>query len=479
MDYGVTLDTTRAVSEGIKEIVKTLFEAIALVTLVVFLFLQGWRATLIPLLAVPVSLVGTFLVFPLLGFSINTLSLFGLVLAIGLVVDDAIVVVEAVERHIEEGLSPRDATLKAMEEVSGPVIAIALILVAVFIPTAFIPGITGGLYQQFAVTTAVSVVISAFNALTLSPALAALLLRPRKQTRGPVGAFFRGFNRGFTRITEGYVTGCAYLIRKAGFAMLLLVAFAALAGWFGSRLPTSFLPQEDQGYFYLNVQLPVASSLQRTDEVCKQIEAILKETPGVETFNMVVGFSMLSFSNTTFNAFSFIMLKPWGERDPQGLTAEVIMRRLNQRLAGLMEAQAFAFSPPAIPGVGTSGGITFMLEDRSGQDVEFLAQNTNKFLEVARPRPEFASLTTTLIPSVPQVFADVDHDKVLKQGVDLGTVYRTIQAFMGGVFVNYFNLFGRVWQVYVQAEGEYRTTPENVGQFRVRNAEGQACRCRP
>ncbi len=474
MDYGVTLDTTRAVSEGIREIVKTLFEAIALVTLVVFLFLQSWRATLIPLLAVPVSLVGTFLVFPLLGFSINTLSLFGLVLAIGLVVDDAIVVVEAVERHIEEGLSPRDATLKAMEEVSGPVIAIALILVAVFIPTAFIPGITGGLYQQFAVTTAVSVVISAFNALTLSPALAALLLRPRTHTRGPMGAFFRGFNRAFHRITDGYVNGCAYLIRKVGFALLLLVAFTALAGWFGSRLPTSFLPQEDQGYFYLNVQLPVASSLQRTDEVCKQIEAILKETPGVETFNMVVGFSMLSFSNTTFNAFSFIMLKPWGERDPEGLTAEVIMRRLNQRLAGLMEAQAFVFSPPAIPGVGTSGGITFMLEDRSGQDVEFLAQNTNKFLEAARTRPEFASLTTTLIPSVPQVFADVDHDKVLKQGVDLGTVYRTLQAFMGGTFVNYFNLFGRVWQVYVQAEGEYRTTPENIGQFRVRNAEGQA-----
>jgi len=474
MDYEVTLDTTRAVSEGIKEIVKTLFAAIALVTLVVFFFLQGWRATLIPLLAVPVSLVGTFIVFPFLGFSINTLSLFGLVLAIGLVVDDAIVVVEAVERHIEEGLSPRDATLKAMEEVSGPVIAIALILVAVFIPSAFIPGITGGLYQQFAVTTAVSVVISAFNALTLSPALAALLLRPRTPKRGPAGAFFRGFNRAFERITEGYVNCCSYLIRKMGFAMLLLVAFAALAGWFGSRLPTSFLPQEDQGYFYLNVQLPVAASLQRTDEVCKQIEAILKETPGVETFNMVVGFSMLSFSNTTFNAFSFIMLKPWGERDAQGLTAEVIMRRLNQRLAGLTEAQAFAFSPPAIPGVGTSGGITFMLEDRAGQGVDFLAQHTNKFLEVARTRPEFASLTTTFIPSVPQVFADVDHDKVMKQGVDLSGVYRTLQAFMGGAFVNYFNLFGRVWQVYVQAEGEYRTTPENVGQFRVRNAEGQA-----
>jgi len=390
------------------------------------------------------------------------------------VVDDAIVVVEAVERHIEEGLSPRDATLKAMEEVSGPVIAIALILVAVFIPSAFIPGITGGLYRQFAVTTAVSVVISALNALTLSPALSALLLRPRTRTRGPLGAFFRGFNRTFEKITNGYISACAFLIRKVGLAMLLLVAFAAAAGWLGSRLPTSFLPQEDQGYFYLNVQLPVASSLQRTDEVSKQIEAILKDTPGVETFNMVVGFSMLSFSNTTFNAFSFVMLKPWHERDPEGLTADVIMRRLNQRLAGLMEAQAFAFSPPAIPGIGTSGGITFMLEDRSGQSVEFLAQNTSKFLEVARTRPEFASLMTTFIPSVPQIFADVDHDKVMKQGVDLGGVYRTLQAFMGGAFVNYFNLFGRTWQVYVQAEGEYRTTPENVGQFRVRNAEGQA-----
>ncbi len=473
VEYGVSLDTTRAVTEGIREIVKTLFAAVALVTLVVFLFLQGWRATLIPLLAVPVSLVGTFVVFPLLGFSINTLSLFGLVLAIGLVVDDAIVVVEAVERHIEEGLSPRDATLKAMEEVSGPVIAIALILVAVFIPSAFIPGITGGLYQQFAVTTAVSVVISAFNALTLSPALSALLLRPRRQACGPVGAFFRGFNRAFGRLTEGYVSWCAYLIRKAVFSMLLLVIFAGLAGWFGSRLPTSFLPQEDQGYFYLNVQLPVAASLQRTDEVCKKIEAMLKETPGVETSNTVVGFSMLSFSNTTYNAFFFVMLEPWRQREARGLSADVIMRSLNQRLAGLREAQAFAFSPPAIPGVGTSGGITFLLEDRSGQDVDFLARHTNKFLEVARGRPEFSSLTTTFIPSVPQIFADVDHDKVLKQGVDLGAVYRTLQAFMGGVFVNYFNRFGRVWQVYVQAEGEYRTTPENIGQFRVRNAEGQ------
>src|SRR5918996_446328 len=328
--YTVSLDTTLAVTAGIVEIVKTLFEALALVIIVVFIFLQNWRATLIPLLAVPVSLVGTFAVFPLLGFSINTLSLFGLVLAIGLVVDDAIVVVEAVEHPIEEGVLPRGATLKAMEQVSGPVVAIALILFAVFVPTAFIPGITGRLYQQFAVTIAVSVVISAFNALTLSPALSALLLRPRKEARGPLGAFFRGFNRWFGRATDGYVNWCGHLIRKAGFSMVLLLVVAVFAGLLGSRLPSGFLPEEDQGYFFLNVQLPTAASLQRTDNVAKHIEGILRETPGVQTFNTVVGFSLLSFVNATYNAFYFVTLKPWDERDPQGLTANVIMRRLNQ-----------------------------------------------------------------------------------------------------------------------------------------------------
>ena len=474
LDYTISLDTTLAVSEGIKEIVITLLEAMALVVLVVFIFLQNWRATLVPLLAVPVSLVGTFAIFPLLGFSINTLSLFGLVLAIGLVVDDAIVVVEAVEQHIEHGLSPRDATLKAMEEVSGPVVAIALVLAAVFLPVAFVGGLQGRLNNQFAVTIAVSTLISAFNALTLSPALSALLLKPRTESRGLLGRFFNGFNWGFGKVMHGYLVGSDALLHKAAFSVLLLVAIALSAVFFGSRLPSGFLPEEDQGYFFLNVQLPTAASLQRTDEAAKHIEAILKETPGVQTYNTIVGFSLLSFVNTTYNAFYFVTLKPWDERNRDGLTADVIIRRLNQRLAGLPEAQAFAFAPPAIPGIGTSGGATFMLEDRSGQGVEFLAQNTDRFLQAARKRPEFALLTTTFIPAAPQVFADVDRDKVLKQGVDLSSVYQTLQAFMGGLFVNYFNRFGRVWQVYVQAEGEYRTDADNVGQFRVRNSDGQA-----
>jgi HAE1 family hydrophobic/amphiphilic exporter-1 len=473
LDYVTALDTTQAVSAGVREIVKTLFEALALVVIVVFIFLQGFRATLIPLLAVPVSLVGTFMVFPLLGFSINTLSLFGLVLAIGLVVDDAIVVVEAVEHHIEAGLSPREAAFKAMEQVSGPVVAIALVLAAVFVPTAFIPGITGRMYQQFAVTIAVSVLISAFNALTLSPALSAALLRPKRDMRGPLGGFFRAFNRWFARATNGYVGACGHLIRKSAFSMLLLLVFALFAGLVASRLPGGFVPDEDQGYFYLNVQLPLAASLQRTAAVNDKLDAILKETPGVKYYTGVAGFSLLSFAYTTYNSFYFVTLEDWDQRNKKGLTADVIIRDLNRRLAGVPDAQAFGFAPPVIPGIGTSGGVTFMLEDRAGRDPEFLAENTAKFLAAARQRPEFALLFTTLLPSVPQLFAEVDRDKALKQGINLASVYQTLQAFLGGAFVNYFNRFGRVWQTYVQAEGDFRTRAENIGQFYVRNGNGE------
>jgi HAE1 family hydrophobic/amphiphilic exporter-1 len=472
LDYAVSLDTTLAVREGISEIVTTLWQALVLVMLVVFLFLQTWRATLIPLLAVPVSLVGTFMLFPLLGFSVNTLSLFGLVLAVGLVVDDAIVVVEAVEHHIEKGLSPKDATLKAMAQVSSPVVAIALILVAVFLPTAFIPGITGRLYQQFAVTIAVSVVISAFNALTLSPALSALLLRPRQPARGPVGRFFGWFNTWFGRATEGYVGLSGYLIGKAGRAMLLLVVVALLSMLFGARLPGSFLPDEDQGYAFMNVQLPNAASLQRTNEVLKKIDAILEATPGVQTYIGVPGYSILSSTYSTSNALYFVTLKPWHDRGRPEEQLPAITAHVNRELSAIPDAQAFSFPPPAIPGVGTSGGVTFMLEDRGGHDIGFLAEHTQAFLTAARRRPEIGSITTTLLPNVPQVLARVDRDKALKQGVNLEDVYQTLQAFMGGVLVNYFNRFGRVWQVYVEAEGDFRADATNVGQFYVRNRAG-------
>ncbi len=473
LDYVVALDTTLAVTEGIKEIVQTLYEALILVIIVVFIFLQGWRATLIPLLAVPVSLVGTFVFFPLLGFSINTLSLFGLVLAIGLVVDDAIVVVEAVEHHIEQGMSPKDATLKAMEEVSGPVIAIAVILAAVFVPTAFIPGITGRLYQQFAVTIAVSVIISAFNALTLSPALSAMLLRPKKKSWGPLQKFYDWFNKVFGRSTDGYVNWCDHLIRKSKMSLVFLAGVAVMAGFFGKHLPVSFLPDEDQGFVYAGLQLPDAASLQRTDAVTKKAEEIIMKTPGVKYCTTVVGYSMLSGVSNTYSSFFFITLEEWAARKKPEEKYEAIKAHLNRELRGLPEAIAFAFPPPAIPGVGTSGGFTFVLEDRAGKDIAFLAEQTNKFMEAARKRPELAGLSTTFRPTVPQVFVDVDRDKVLKQGVALSDVYKTLQCFMGGAFVNYFNRFGRQWQIYVQAEGQYRTKAQNLGQFRVRNNAGE------
>jgi HAE1 family hydrophobic/amphiphilic exporter-1 len=473
MDYAVPVDTTLAVSAGMKEIIETLVIALVLVIAVVYLFLQGWRATLIPLLAVPVSLVGTFLVFPLFGFSINTLSLFGLVLAIGLVVDDAIVVVESVERHIEDGLAPKEAALKAMEEISGPVIGIALVLSAVFVPTAFIPGITGKLYQQFAVTIAISVILSAFNALSLSPALAALLLKPKVESKGLLARFFAWFNRMFGHATEGYVRLSGVLIRRSVVALIVLAGFGVASYFISDKVPASFVPDEDQGYFYLNIQLPNAASLQRTEQVAAKVEDILAKTPGVRYSTSILGFSLLSLVRTSYNAFIFVTMKDWDDRKTRAEQFQAIKARLNRELSTLPEGVAFSFSPPAIPGVGTSGGFTFILEDRAGKDVQFLSDNLNKFMTAARKRPEIGTLTTTFLPSVPQQFVEVDRDKVIKQQVQINDVYRTIQAFMGGLFVNYFNRFGRQWQVYVEAENEYRTKSENVGQFYVRNAAGQ------
>jgi HAE1 family hydrophobic/amphiphilic exporter-1 len=473
LDYEVGLDTSLAVTEGIKEIATTLVEAMILVILVVFLFLQNWRATLIPLIAVPVSLIGTFAFFPFLGFSINTLSLFGLVLAIGLVVDDAIVVVEAVEHHIEEGLSPREATLKAMSEVSGPVVGIALVLSAVFVPIGLMSGIQGRLNKQFAVTIAISVIISAFNALSLSPALAALILKPRKESRGLLGRLFAGFNRGFARATHGYVDLSHGLVRKTAVSLALLAGFALFAGVLGRRLPTGFIPEEDQGFLLMNVQLPDAASLQRTDEVTAKIEDLLKQTKGVRYVTTINGFSLLTRTAASYTAFFFVSLEPWEERKRPGLSSPEIQATINRTLrARVPEAIAFAFAAPAIPGIGTTGGFSFWLQDRSGGTVDFLSENLQRFLTAARERPELANLNTPFRAGVPQIFADVDRDKVLKQGVAVTDVYQTLQAFLGGIFVNQFNRFGRQWRVFLQAEAVDRVVPEDIGRFYVRNNDG-------
>ena len=472
----VPLDTTKAVNAGIHEILVTLVIALVLVILVVYVFLQGWRATLIPLLAVPVSLIGTFIVFPLLGFSINTLSLFGLVLAIGLVVDDAIVVVEAVEHHIEEGMRPMDASFAAMEQVASPIVAIALILSAVFIPTAFIPGITGRLYQQFAVTIAISVVFSAFNALTLSPALCALLLKPRdkEKKRGLLGRFFDWFNNVFARVTNSYVHNSGWLVRKSGLVIVALIGVSALVLLVGSHLPGGFLPTEDQGYAFVALQLPQGASLQRTTAASVDVEDALHKVPGVQSVISVVGFSLLSGTQSTYNAFYFVTLKDWDQRKSKDEQFTAIQGNLARSLGGVKEGIAFSFAPPAIAGLGTSGGVSLVLEDRSGNnDPQFLTQNLYKFLgAISQNHQLIAAAIPTYYPAVPQLYVDVDREKVAQQQVQLSDVYTTMQAFMGGSLVNYFNRFGRQWQTYVEAEGESRTNIDNIGQFYVTSANG-------
>lgn len=475
LTYSVPLDTTKAVTAGIHEIVLTLGIALLLVILVVYLFLQGWRSTLIPLVAVPVSLLGTFILFPPLGFSINTLSLFGLVLAIGLVVDDAIIVVEAVEHHIDEGMTPREATLKAMEEVGGPVVAIALILAAVFIPTAAIPGITGRLYQQFAVTIAISVLISAFNALTLSPALSALLLKPRNESgrRGPLRRFFDSFNRLFGHTTDKYVSTSSVLLHKSAFTMLALLIIGLAAGFMGSKLPSGFIPQEDQGYLFVALQLPDASSLQRTDAAAQRVTSALLRVPGIEGVVGVNGFSLLTQTQSTNTAFFFVSLKPWDERKNKQQQIEAIQAAVQKDLAGVSDGLAFSFPPPSIPGIGTSGGVTMILQDRSGNDdPTFLTKNLFAFLGAASKRPEIGAAVPSYLPAVPQLYADVDREKASQQQVSLANVYTTMQTFMGGYLVNYFNRFGRQWQTYVEAEGDTRTNIANINQFYVRSANG-------
>jgi len=475
MKQEMTLDTTAAITAGVDEIVHTLFEAVVLVILVVFVFLQNWRATLIPLLTVPVSLIGVFIVFPMLGFSVNTLSLLGLVLAIGIVVDDAIVVVEAVMHHIEHGMTPKEATAQAMKEVSGPVIAIALVLSAVFVPVAFISGISGRLYQQFAITIAISVIFSAINALTLSPALSSLLLKPKSDKKSFLHPFYDWFNRIFGRFTDGYVSFTGILVRKAFRSSLLVLVFALLAGVIAKRIPGGFVPDEDNGYFFANIVLPDASSLERTDAVAKRVEEIIGKTPGVQYVTTITGYSLVSGAYASNTAFLFVSLKPWEERKAKEEHSFALINGLNRRLsAEVPEAVAVTFGPPPIIGLGSGSGFTIMLQDRSGGTPQFLAENVEKFLAAARKRPEIGSARTVFRASVPQIFADIDRDKVTKLGVPVTDVNSTLGALLGGSYINDFNRFGRTYKVYLQAEPEYRANVRSLGLFSVRGGDGRA-----
>ncbi len=477
IEYTISLDTTKAVTAGMEGIVHTLFEAIILVVLVVFIFLQNWRATLVPILTVPVSLIATFAVFPLLGFGVNTLSLLGLVLAIGIVVDDAIVVVEAVIHHIEHGLSPRDATNKAMQEVSGPVVAMTMILAAVFVPVVFMGGITGRFYEQFAVTIAVSVLFSALGALTLSPALCAMLLKPKStesKSSGVLSKFFTWFNVVFDKITGRYVGLAGFFSRKLMRAFIFFLIVIAGLVTFGKALPGGFIPEEDQGYLLASVQLRDASSLQQTDKSAKEIEQIIMQAPGVDSVTTITGYSLITSAYGTNTGFFFIWLKPWEERTDGGQHAFEIIAELNKKLANAIPtAQVAVFGPPAISGLGTGSGFSLMLQDRQGRSPQFLADESQKFMEAARKRPEVGRIMTMYRASSPQVFVSIDRAKALKQGVALTDFNQTLGAFLGGSYVNDFNSFGRLYKVYVQAEPEYRDSIDDLNLFHLRNASSQ------
>lgn len=472
VNYEISLDTTLAISAGIREIVVTLIIALALVILVVFIFIQDWRAALIPTIAIPVSLVGAFILFPIIGFSINVLSLLGLVLAIGIVVDDAIVVVEAVQVKIENGMSPKEATVQAMSEVTAPVIATTLVLVAVFIPVAAMGGITGRLYQQFAITVAVSVIFSSINALTLSPALCTLLLRKQQPSTGMLGRFFDKFNNVFDRATDSYVAftklTTSGIKRGVMFIIICIVGMGAL----GKLIPGGFVPEEDMGYFMVNIQLPDAASLQRSDEVVKRVENIIEQYEEIEYITAVTGYSLISGSYANNAGFIFIALKDWGERDK---TANDVVNLLNIELhQKINEAQVFAFGPPAIPGLGNGSGFTLMLQDRVGNTPDYLAEQSVSFIQAAMKRPEIGSIFTTFRASVPQRFIDINRDKVLKAGIPLNNIYSTIGAFLGGSYVNDFNRFGRLYKAYIQAEPEFRQNEDQINLFFVKNSSGDS-----
>jgi hydrophobe/amphiphile efflux-1 (HAE1) family protein len=472
MEYSITLDSTLPIKASMESIVHTLFEAIVLVLIVVFIFLQSFRATIIPMLTVPVALLGVFIAFPMLGFSVNTLTMFGLVLAIGIVVDDAIVVVEAVQHHIEHGLSPLEATRKAMKEVTGPIIAISLVLCAVFIPVALMGGVTGRLYQQFAITIAVSVVFSTINALTLSPALAAMLLRAPKPGRGPLAWFFRKFNAFFDWVIDRYGKIVGGLTRKATFSMLLLVIVGGGIWGLGKFVPGGFIPDEDKGYLFVAIELPEGASLQRSDEVLKQVEAIVGGTKGVRSALGISGMNILNSLSVPNAALMFVGLDDWEERAEPGLSAKEIAAEWNKKFYAIPGARVFAFGPPALPGYGNVSGFTMQLQERSGGGIKELTDALTKVQAAAAKRPEIARTATTFSPNTPQISVELDREKARTLGVPVNSVFQTLQAYLSGLYVNDFVKFGRVYKVFLQAEPEFTNTPDDIGNFYVRNNSG-------
>jgi multidrug efflux pump len=480
VDYSIVYDPTVFVRGSIEAVVHTLFEAILLVVLVVILFLQTWRASIIPLVAVPVSLIGTFAVMYLAGFSLNALSLFGLVLAIGIVVDDAIVVVENVERHIEHGLDPKAATRQAMTEVTGPIVATALVLCAVFVPAAFISGLTGQFYRQFALTIAISTVISAFNSLTLSPALSAILLKGRDEPKDrltvwmerSLGWLFRPFNRGFERASHGYVGGVQKVLRFSAVVLVLYVGLVALGVLGFARTPTGFVPTQDKQYLVSFAQLPDAASLDRTEGVIRRMGDIALKDPGVESAVQFPGLSINGFTNSTNAGIVFVTLKPFEQRRADDLSAEAIAARLNGQFAGIQDAYIAIFPPPPVNGLGTIGGFRMQIEDRGDLGFEELYKQTQGIIAASQKTPELAHLFTSFQVSVPQYDADIDREKAKSEGIDLGDVFQTMQAYLGSLYVNDFNRFGRTYQVNVSAEPSFRHEPSDIVGLKTRNAAG-------
>lgn len=474
VDYQVSFDSTVFVNASIHEVLKTLRDAFVLVVLVIFTFLGNFRATLIPMLAVPVSLVGTFAVLAGIGFSINTLTLFGIVLAIGIVVDDAIVVVEAVEHHIEHGLTPRQATEKAMAEVSGPVVAIALVLCSVFVPVAFMGGLTGELYKQFAITLSVSVALSALVALTLTPALCCLILKPRKPMRGPLGWYISSFNKVFEKVGGVYGRAVGFLLRRlfVGLVLLVLVIVGTLV--LNSKVPGGFLPNEDNGYMFVGATLPSGATIERTDAVAKKAEEIMKKTPGVKTVITFGGMNVVTGANGSNQASFICVFTDWKERQSKETRAGGIIRSVYSAFKDIPEGMVFPVNPPPIPGLGTSGGFVLEVEDRVGQTPQDLLDATQTLLKAARENPTLdATIRTIFSTDLPKINLNVDRMKVKVLGIPLTDVFNALQVNLGGMYVNQFNRFGRTWRVYVQSEAEYRRNPEDIGNLYVRNAQGR------